>query len=211
MKKIRILSAVLAILLAFSAISLPVFGADIDKYPSTEDWESQQLKVAEMTCMYEDDNWRMYFDQKSAEFALQNKKTGEYTFSNPYDIDLLCTALSGGDDAANEDPIRQSLLSQIILTYEDIETAVTYTMKSYTDAILAGDQVSFTTITDGVRVEYAIGTLETKRLFPVWVDQTSFENQILSKFTENKTLLTSVEKNIYNSLMDKKNGTVYNW
>ena len=77
MKKIRILSAILAILLAFSAISLPVFGADIEDYPSTDDWESQQLKVSEMTCMYEDANWRMYFDQKSAEFALQNKKTGE--------------------------------------------------------------------------------------------------------------------------------------
>ena len=208
MKKIRILSAVLAILLAFSAISLPVFGADIENYPSTEDWESQQLKVAEMTCMYEDDNWRMYFDEKSAEFALQNKKTGEYTFSNPYDIDLISTALSN-DDLANADPIRQALLSQIILTYEDIETAVTYTMKSYTDAVLAGGQVAFTPISDGVRVEYAIGTLETKRLFPMWVDQTSFENQILSKFQENTASFTSVEKNIYNLLMDKKNGSVY--
>ena len=203
MKKIRILSAVLAILLAFSAISLPVFGADIENYPSTEDWKSQQLKVAEMTCMYEDDNWRMYFDQKSAEFALQNKKTGEYTFSNPYDIDLLSTALSTDENA---DPIRQALLSQIILTYEDIETGATYTLKSFTDAVLAGGQVVFTTLSDGVRVEYAIGTLETKRLFPVWVDKKSFEDQILNIFKGNYNQMTSVEKNVYQAIIQ---GTAY--
>lgn len=199
MKKIRILSAVLAILLAFSAISLPVFGADIEDYPSTDDWESQRLKIAEMTCMYEDDNWRMYLDQKSAEFALQNKKTGEYTFSNPYDIDLLSTALSS-DDAENEDPIRQALLSQIILTYEDIETGVTYTMKSFTDAVLAGDQIKFSTLSDGVRVEYAIGTLETKRLFPIWIEKSRFENQILKIFKERMSEFTSAEKNVYNAI-----------
>ena len=202
MKKIRILSAVLAILLAFSAISLPVFGADIEDYPSTEDWESQQLKVSEMTCMYEDDNWRMYFDQKSAEFALQNKKTGEYTFSNPYDIDLISTALST-DDLANADPIRQALLSQIILTYEDIETGVTYTMKSFTDAVLAGGQIAFTNLADGVRVEYAIGTLETKRLFPMWVDKDSFERQILGIFKDNYNQMTSVEKTLYQGIINE--------
>ena len=199
MKKIRILSAVLAILLAFSAIGLPVFGADIENYPSTDDWESQQLKVNEMTCMYEDSNWRMYIDQKSAEFALQNKKTGEYTFSNPYDIDLLSTALAS-DDAEDADPIRQALLSQIILTYEDIETGVTYTMKSFTDAILAGGQVSYTTLSNGIRVEYAIGTLETKRLFPIWVDKQRFEDQILSVFEARKSEMTSVERTLLNGI-----------
>ena len=207
MKKIRILSAVLAILLAFSAISLPVFGADIENYPSTDDWESQQLKIDEMTCMYEDDNWRMYLDQKSAEFALQNKKTGEYTFSNPYDIDLLSTALSN-DTAEDEDPIRQALLSQIILTYEDIETGVTYTMKSFTDAVLAGDQIKFTKLSNGVRVEYAIGTLETKRLFPIWIEKSRFENQILKVFEAHREEFTSVEKNIYNAITGA-NSTTY--
>ena len=207
MKKIRILSAILAILLAFSAISLPVFGADIEDYPSTDDWESQQLKVSEMTCMYEDANWRMYFDQKSAEFALQNKKTGEYVFSNPYDIDLLSAALSS-DTAENEDPIRQALLSQIILTYEDIETGVTYTMKSFTDAILAGDQVKFTKLSDGVRVEYAIGTLETKRLFPIWIEENSFKNQILNIFDQRKDEFTSTEMNVYRAITNV-NSTAY--
>lgn len=208
MKKIRILSAVLAILLAFSTIGLPVFGADIEDYPMTDEWESQQLKIDSMTRMYQDDNWEMYIDEKSAEFALKNKKTGEYTFSNPYDIDYISTALSS-DDTERADPIRQALLSQIILTYEDIESGVTYTMKSFTDAVLAGGQVSFTTISDGIRVEYAIGTLETKRLFPIWITETNLEKNIIFNFKENQKNFTSAEKNIYNSIMDKKSGTVY--
>ncbi len=208
MKKIRILSAVLAILLAFSTIGLPVFGADIEDYPMTDEWESQQLKIDSMTRMYEDDNWEMYIDEKSAEFALKNKKTGEYTFSNPYDIDYISTALSS-DDTERADPIRQALLSQIILTYEDIESGVSYTMKSFTDAILAGDQVSFTTISDGIRVEYAIGTLETKRLFPIWIEKDSLQKQIIDNFKANEKSFTSAERNIYNSILDTRSGTVY--
>ena len=155
-----------------------------------------------MECMYEDSNWRMYFDRQSAEFALQNVKTGEYTFSNPYDIDLLSTALTS-EDAENADPIRQALLSQIILTYEDIETGVSYTMKSFTDAVLAGDQIQFTKLEDGVRVEYAIGTLETKRLFPVWIEKTSFEEKILDNFDANRDFMTEIERNLYNAILTK--------
>ena len=205
MKKIRIISAVLAILLAFSAMGLPVFAADVVDYPSTEDWTSQQLKVAEMEMLYSDENWQMYFDTKSAEFALYNVKTGEYTFSNPYDI-AVNPEFAASTSNANDDPIRQALLSQIILTYEDVATGATYTMKSYTDAVLAGDQITFQKIDCGVRVEYAIGTVETKRLFPQWIEKTSFENQILNIFTENFSSFTDPEKNLYRQITG---GTAY--
>ena len=183
MKKIRILSAVLAILLTFSAIGLPVFAADIDKYPTTTDWTSAAAKVAEMEEWYSDDTWKMYFDTKSAEFALYNVKTGEYTFSNPYDI-AINSEFGATTTDENADPIRQALLSQIILTYEDIATGATYTMKSYTDAVLAGDQITFEKIEGGVRVEYAIGTVETKRLFPQWITEESFIKNIYTPINE---------------------------
>ena len=201
MKKIRILSAVLAILLAFSAIGLPVFAADIVDYPSTEDWIAQQLKVDEMELMYSDSNWELYFDKLSAEFALKNVKTGEYTFSNPYDIAVNAEFAATTTDP-NDDPIRQALLSQIILSYEDVATGATYTMLSYKDAVLAGGQITFETIDNGVRVEYAIGTVETKRLFPQWIRKDRFENQILSIFEEanKKNILTDQEKQIYNQI-----------
>ena len=190
MKKIRILSAVLAILLAFSAVGLPVFAAEIVDYPSTDTWISQQLKVAEMEEWYSDDNWKLYFDTKSAEFALYNVKTGEYTFSNPYDI-AVNPEFEATTTDPNEDLIRQSLLSQIILTYEDVATGATTTMLSYRDAALAGDQITFEKIEGGVRVEYAIGTLETKRLFPQWITEESFieniYNPIKAYYTEHES------------------------
>jgi len=205
MKKIRILSAVLAILLAFSAIGLPVFAADIVDYPSTEDWTSQQLKVAEMEEWYSDENWKMYFDTKSGEFALYNVKTGEYTFSNPYDI-AVNPEFEATTTDPNDDPIRQALLSQIILTYEDVATGATSTMKSYTDAVLAGDQITFQKIDSGVRVEYAIGTVETKRLFPQWIEKSRFEDQILNIFEDNYTLFNDTERNLYRLITG---GTAY--
>ena len=220
MKKIRILSAVLAILLAFSAIGLPVFAADvtniqtkddikaivkdiaeglpdavpsvkIEEYAASEEWYSQKLKVYSMRnsvkgtaldvdgygAVYRDDNWALYVDNLSAEFALLNMKTGELTFSNPYDIavnaEFPATTTNDYDD-----PIRQALLSQIILTYEDVATGATYTMKSYTDAVLAGEQITFEKIEGGIRVEYAIGTVETKRLFPQWIEKERFETLV---------------------------------
>ncbi len=202
MKKIRIISAILAILLAFSAVSLPVFAAvDIVDYPTFDDYTSQQLKVDSMELLYEDGDWQMYFDKQSAEFALKNKKTGEYTFSNPYDVAInqpLASTAATAD--GNEDPIRQALLSQIILTYEDVATGTTYTMKSFTDAALAGGQILFKEIDNGIRVEYAIGTVETKRLIPQWIEKSRFETQILDVLAQQTSLMNSDEMQVYNAI-----------
>ena len=202
MRKIRIISAILAILLAFSAMSLPVFAAvDIIDYPTFDDYTAQQLKVDSMTLKYEDANWQLYFDEQSAEFALKNKKTGEYTFSNPHDIAInqpLASTAATAD--GNEDPIRQALLSQIILTYEDVSTGTIYTMKSFTDAALAGGQIQFKNIDNGVRVEYAIGTVETKRLIPQWIEKSRFESQILNVLAARTSEMSGDEMQVYNAI-----------
>ncbi len=203
MRKIRIISAILAILLAFSAMSLPVFAAvDIVDYPSFDDYIAQQLKVDTMEVLYEDDNWQMYFDKQSAEFALKNKKTGEYTFSNPYDIAINQPLPVGSAATAdpNEDTIRQALLSQIILKYEDVSTGATYTLKSFTDAALAGGQIAFKNIDNGIRVEYAIGTVETKRLIPQWIEKSRFETQILDVLAQQTSLMNGDEMQVYNAI-----------
>ena len=126
MKKIRILSAILAILLAFSAVSLPVFaadvtsGVDITTYPTTE-YDSQSEKLATMALLYEskEDGYALYFDTQSGEFALKNLKSGEYTFSNPYDVAVNTESSSAS--SGDSDKIRHALLSQIILTYSDTD------------------------------------------------------------------------------------------
>ena len=209
MKKFRIISAVLAILLAFSAVSLPVFAADavdISVYPTTE-YQSQQAKVATMTLMYEDADagYALYFDTQSAEFALQNLKTGEYLFSNPYDIAV--STESSSKDKGDDDPIRQALLSQIILQYLDTSTNTSATMKSYTDAALSGGQIVFKNISGGVRVEYAIGTVDTKRLIPQWIEKSSFESQILDVLDTHTEEFTSEELLLYNALKNATSST----
>ncbi len=208
MKKIRILSAILAILLAFSAVSLPVFaadevtsGVDITTYP-TVSYTSQEAKVATMTLMYEskEDGYALYFDKASGEFALKNTKTGEYTFSNPYDVAV--NTESSSSSSGDNDKIRHALLSQIILTYSDTETGSTGTMFSYTDAAIAGGQITYKVLSNGVRVEYALGTVETKRLIPQWIEKSRFETQILDVLAFHQVEMTSEERQIYKGILE---------
>ncbi len=206
MKKIRIISAVLAILLAFSALGLPVFAADpvdIASYPTTE-YESMYEKLSYMEALYENKEYGyiMYFDKQSGEFALENTKTGELTFSNPYDV--ATGTESSAKDKDNDDPIRQALLSQVILQYEDTMTGATATMMSYTDAALAGGQIQFKTLENGVRVEYALGTVETKRLIPQWVEASRFKTQILDVLETRKSEFNSTELQMYNGIVNSE-------
>ena len=204
MKKIRLISAVLAIFLALSAVSLPVFAddtttLDITTYPTTE-YLSQQAKVDTMTLMYEDTEagYAMYFDTQSGEFALENLKTGEYLFSNPYDIGV--STESSASSQGDNDPIRQALLSQIILQYQDTLTGASSVMKSFTDAALPGGQIVFKNISGGIRVEYAIGTVDTKRLIPQWIEKSRFDTLILDVLETHVSEFTEEEAHIYQAL-----------
>ncbi len=203
MKKIRIISAVLAILLAFSAVSLPVFAADdvaISSYPTTE-YESMYEKLGTMTKMYESTEYgyALYFDLTSGEMALKNLKTDELTFSNPYD--LATNTESSSSSQGDSDPIRQALLSQIILQYSENLTGAVKTMKSFTDAALAGGQIQFKVIDNGVRVEYALGTVESKRLIPQWIEKSRFQTQILDVLAQYESVFTNDERQVYDGLV----------
>lgn len=204
MKKFRIISAILAILLAFSAVSLPVFAADpadITAYPTTE-YASMQAKLDTMTLGYEDRDagFAMYIDRQSGEFALLNLKTGEYVFSNPYDVAV--STESSGSAQGDNDPLRHALLSQIIIQFQDTTTNATSVLKSYTDAALAGGQINFKNIKGGLRVEYAIGTVETKRLIPQWIEKSRFESQIISVLETHLSEMTSEERQVYTAIVN---------
>ncbi len=206
MKKIRLISAVLAILLAVSAVSLPVFAADpvdIATYPTTE-YDSMYEKLSTMTLMYESKEYgyQMYVDKQSGEFALKNTKTGELTFSNPYDIATGTESSASSKD--DDDPIRHALLSQIILEYSDNMTNVTNTMLSYKHAALAGGQIQYKVIENGLRVEYALGTVETKRLIPQWITVERFQTLILDVLAARKSEFTSTELQIYNGIVNSE-------
>lgn len=198
MKKIKFISALLAVIMLMTALSAPVFAADlvIDDYYKTA-YTSEKAKVDTMKLVYDSDEYgyQMYFDELSGEFAIMDKKTGEYTFSNPYDIAANYTMPSGAEK------IRYSLMSQIMLKYKDNESNTSYYMSSYEHAALFGDQISYTQLSNGIRVEYALGTVESKRLLPRWIEASRFEEKILSVLDAKASEMTKDEKFIYDNLV----------
>ena len=82
----KLIAAFFAILLTVLCV-LPSLAADngvaIENYPTTE-YTTASAKIATMELMYSSDEYGydLYFDTKSAEFALYNKKTSEYFFSS---------------------------------------------------------------------------------------------------------------------------------
>lgn len=213
MKKIRILSAILAMAILVAAFSLPVGAVSIDSYTSTSYTEAE-AKVETMTSVYksEEYGYEMFMDLLSGEFAIKDLKTGKYTFSNPYDVAVNSTIT---------DIKKQALLSQILVKYTDTVTAATSYLGSFTSAALLGDQIEVKRIADGIRVEYAIGTVESKRLVPRMIEKGRFEELIYKKLEsllDSKAVtLTDEERfvieNIYKSsytLVDLSKETIEN-
>lgn len=157
----------------------------------TDEYASQQERVNAMTAVYENDSYRMYMDTVSGEFALLNLKTNEYTFSNPYDIN---TSSELKDDLG-----RNALLSQLLIEYKDTMTGTTAYLSSFGSAS-AEEQISIKTISDGIRVEYALGTVESKRLIPIYIEATRFETMILATLEASVDKMTEDEKTIYNKM-----------
>lgn len=205
MKKIRIISALLAVIMLITALSSTVFAADvvIEDYYKTQ-YTAEKAKVDTMKLVYDSDEYgyQMYFDELSGEFAIRNKKTGEYTFSNPYDI-AVNTSIPGDTDEAGL-KIKYSLLSQIMVRYKDntSENATSYYLSSYGDAALMGDQITYTQLSNGIRVEYALGTVESKRLLPRWIEASRFEEKILRVLDAKVSEMTDAEKFIYKNMTD---------
>ena len=194
MKMKRIAALFLAALMIIPVFCVSARAAEevaIENYHSTA-YTDQQKKVDTMEMMYKSDEYgyEMYFDRKSGEFALKNLKTGEYVFSNPYDVAV---------NAKTNETHRQALMSQVILSYTDVETQSTGIFNSFKDAAMNGDQITFKTLTNGVRVEYALGTVESKRLIPYWIEKSRFEEKIYNILDAQRSNMTKDELNTFNS------------
>ncbi len=119
----------------------------------------------------------LYCDTFSGEIIWQNDATGEMLFTNPYDIAVKGTATSID--------IKNRMLSQIILTYEDKVETGTETMYSYIEACQR-EQINVKYIKNGLRVEYSMGREEARKLVPRLIAKSRFEELILNKVTEEK-------------------------
>lgn len=207
MKTKKILSIVLSVLFIITSLSVVAFAkeeevqSDDDTYYKyyTATYATQKAKVNTMTLEYENDNYAMYIDRTSGEFAIMDKVTGEYTFSNPYDLNV------NSDQKVNL--AKNALLSQILLEYKDTASGTPAYISSYGSAATSG-QIAYKTLKNGVRVEYAMGTVEAKRLVPIWVEQSRFENNILNVLEQAKAdkRMTEAEETVYNKM---RNDTYY--
>ena len=86
------------------------------------------------------------------------------------------------------------------MQYTDTTTNNTVFLSSYYSAAVNGDQITFEPMSDGVRVEYAIGTVEAKRLIPKWIEATRFETLILNVLKTKTDLMTEDELFWYNNM-----------
>lgn len=139
-------------------------------------YNSGSDKLKDMIMVREQNGFQLWYEEFTGEVALVDPETGEGLFTNPYDVAV-------GNHASNA--TRQQLLSQLAVTYS--YNGVEKTMYSYTDAALLG-QITYKNIKNGIRVEYAIGELQTTRLVPRMISKTRFEAMIMNNITNEADL-----------------------
>ncbi|MBQ8577657.1 MAG: hypothetical protein IJ449_06805 [Clostridia bacterium] len=202
MKKFRLLSGFLALLMLLSTLTvLPISAADaeeeeVEEEGSTIDYLTEEFKTADeklatMTPMVtsEDGRYTLFVDAYSGEVAYYDNVVKQALFSNPYNLNTVKQAASSDTKA--------KLMSQVIVKYLDNDKESTY--YSYTEAADRG-QIKVKNIKNGIRVEYSIGREETRKLVPQMIEKSRFEEQILANMQGNEFVLKKM--NAFYSLKD---------
>ncbi len=192
MKKFRLLSAFLSVVLAMGMFSaaIPVSatnetaetlvpGINEETGTPTIDYLAQiyntpEDKLATMTKYLDKGNFSLYVEPVSGEVAYVNNKTGQILFSNPYDVSSTDSAKA----------LKEELLSQIVIKYVDNSSEIE--MFSFVEACQRG-QINVKKIKNGVRVEYTMGREETRKLVPKHIQKERFEELLLANFPEGST------------------------
>lgn len=189
MKKSRILSAFLALVMLLGMCTTGVSAAWADKVDEDENpiidymtqvYTNPDKKLADMILVKEENGYQMWFEEFTGEVAIVDLASGQTYFSNPIDV----AATSSTSEA-----IKQDLMSQIIINYKDND--VSKDMNSYEEAALRG-QITLKNIKGGIRVEYTMGEQQTTRLVPRLIEVSRFESLILD-YIENDWLREKLE------------------
>ncbi len=181
MKKFRLLSAFLTVVMVIGMLPVVtsaaiVPGIDEETGTPTIDYVKQvfakpENKLETMTKYLDKGDMSLYVEPVSGEIAYVNNKTNQILFSNPYDV----------ASTTSTNQTKQKLLSQIIINYTDNGNKIE--MNSYVEACLRG-QIKVKKIKNGVRVEYQMGRTETRRLLPMYIERSRFEELILANVPE---------------------------
>ena len=173
MKFNKILAAILALTILVGCFTLPVGAASASDYannPKAED------KIATMESVFKNENYELFYQSYTGEIAIKNIATGEYFFSNPCDLEVI--EPTDYDASQGEHTKTAALLSQIIVKYTDKNTDTGKYLGSFDSAAVLGNQIEMQRIDNGIRVEYALGSVESKRLVPIWIEKSRFEEKI---------------------------------
>ncbi len=141
-----------------------------------EGYETREAKLADMEAVFEQDGYRIWYEDYTGEVVIEQIDTGEFLFSNPYDISAKNSKVT------NE--IKKHLLSQIKLTYLDKENSEKEgEMYSFTDAAMR-NQIHLKYIKNGIRVEYILGEDAIQRLVPRMISVERFQKFILDPLNQ---------------------------
>ena len=190
MKKFRLLSAFLTVVMVLGLLTaaLPVYATDaeaaeplvpgIDEETGlptidylTQIFNTPEEKLATMTKYLEKGNYELYVEPVSGDVAYVNKVTGQILFSNPYDV----------SQTSSSSTVKEELLSQITIKYTDNDSELE--LHSFTEACKRG-QIVVKKIKNGVRVEYQMGQVETRKLVPKQIKRERFEELIMANIPE---------------------------
>ena len=189
MKKNRILSAFLALVMLLGIFTTGVSAAwedkvDEDEKPiidyMTQVYANPDKKLAEMIMVKEEGGYQFWFEEFTGEVAVVDTASGQTFFTNP--IDVAATA-------STSVAVKQKLLSQVIINYLDND--VSKEMNSYKEAALRG-QITLKNIKSGMRVEYTLGEQQTTRLVPRLIEVSRFRTLVL-EYIENDWLREKLE------------------
>lgn len=152
--------------------------------PSVDAWSyfttpyaSDIEKLHKMSLYIENDMFALYGLKKTGEVAVQNKVTGQIMFSNPRDIYLYSTATK--DTKAKENQEFKDLSSQLFVDFTILSTNENQILNSYHDAAM-NNQITMSAIKNGVAVEYTIGSGDDRKLIPMNIEKTRYEENILN-------------------------------
>ena len=183
----KFISMLLALLTVLGSFCITSYASTVSAAASYEDkideegnpvinylektYETGSDKLKDMVLIREQNGFQLWYEEFTGEVALVDAETGEGIFTNPYDVGVANFAAPA---------TKYELLSQLAVTYS--YNGVEKTMYSYTDAALLG-QITYKNIKNGIRVEYAIGELETTRLVPRMISKVRFDSMIINNIT----------------------------
>ena len=196
MIKTRFLAALLAVLsvvgLIPSMLITPVFAAEAttetEEVEETvvyinESYDTVEDKLATMEMKLDSYGYQLYYHAATGEVALKDKASGQVLTTNPIDVADQYRSSNSHELVTSSADVRKQLLSQLIVRFTDNGQEVTY--NSYTEAAERG-QIVMKNIKNGIRVEYAIGRQETRKIVPRMIEKSRFEELILPYFKDDQ-------------------------